>query len=214
MIKYAVAGLTLPLFLYAGISMSHAEEYMKRGASVEDYEQALQRTLGEKRGLVIGPERQAPGGPAVGRHHKHSGTAERAHRAQSGVYPPRDIYSSTRIAHPSNGVALYFGYDSAELTAEAMNELETLGKALRSPKFDGVFWIIEGHTDASGSAYYNLGLSERRANSAKAFLVTRFHIPPGHLLTVGRGEADLYDPTHPMASINRRVRIRPADDYK
>ncbi len=47
---------------------------------------------------------------------------------------------------------------------------------------------IEGHTDSVGSAEINLGLSQRRADAVKAYLVTR-GIAATRLTTSGKGEA-------------------------
>lgn len=68
--------------------------------------------------------------------------------------------------------------------------------------------IIEGHTDSRGSESYNLGLSQRRAESARAFLIEA-GVDPGRVSAAGLGEA------YPVASNgtsagrlqNRRVEI-------
>ena len=48
---------------------------------------------------------------------------------------------------------------------------------------------IEGHTDSVGSEAYNVGLSQRRADSVKSFL-TGQGISSARLNTVGKGESD------------------------
>jgi OOP family OmpA-OmpF porin len=53
--------------------------------------------------------------------------------------------------------------------------------------------IIAGHTDAQGSAQYNLQLSQRRAQSVKDYLVRR-GIAARRLIARGYGE------TYPMAA--------------
>ena len=47
---------------------------------------------------------------------------------------------------------------------------------------------IEGHTDSVGSDSYNQGLSERRAESVRAYLVSQ-HIAPQSIATQGFGES-------------------------
>jgi len=45
-----------------------------------------------------------------------------------------------------------------------------------------------GHTDAVGTAVYNQGLSERRAEAVRQYLVERWQIAPERLAAVGYGE--------------------------
>lgn len=54
-------------------------------------------------------------------------------------------------------------------------------------------FYVEGHTDAAGSADYNLKLSDRRAASVVRYLVNK-GIPQGQLVPVGKGESDLKHP--------------------
>ncbi len=90
-----------------------------------------------------------------------------------------------------------------------MIELTKLGQALAKPQFSQVTWLIEGHTDAMGSDEYNQRLSEQRAQAAERYLIECCGIDPRRLVAIGKGERELYDPEHPTASVNRRVRLRP-----
>ncbi len=202
-----------------GVSVAHAEEYMKRGASVQDYEQALNRVMERKRGLVTGRERQAARqseqAPNTGHRTKSQpAPASRAETARAATVSSPDIYTPdpTQNADTSNGISIYFGYDSAQLTNASRMELKKLGQALALPQFSGVSWLIEGHTDASGSADYNQGLSERRAQSAQRYLIDQFGIEPQKLIAVGKGQTEPYDRENPRASVNRRVRLLPAGE--
>ena len=56
---------------------------------------------------------------------------------------------------------VHFAFDSAELTADARNELHEVAKCLTNPRTINLNIIINGHTDAVGSDEYNQGLSER-----------------------------------------------------
>src|SRR5690606_40279800 len=49
--------------------------------------------------------------------------------------------------------------------------------------------LVVGHTDSTGSDQYNQGLSERRASSARAFLVGA-GLEPSRVRAVGRGESE------------------------
>ncbi len=47
--------------------------------------------------------------------------------------------------------------------------------------------VIEGHCDERGSAEYNLGLGDRRATSAKEFLV-QLGVPAARISTISYGK--------------------------
>ena len=64
---------------------------------------------------------------------------------------------------------IYFDFDSAELTADAQAVLQ--GKAGYLRNNTNIKVMIEGHCDERGTTEYNLALGERRAKSAKSFLV-------------------------------------------
>ena len=67
--------------------------------------------------------------------------------------------------------------------------------------------MLAGHTDAKGGDDYNQGLSERRAEAVKRYLIERYRIQPDHLVAVGYGEKQLKAPTDPLGAENRRVQI-------
>ncbi len=64
---------------------------------------------------------------------------------------------------------VYFDYDSAALASAAQEILKK--KAVYLNKYSNVSITIEGHCDERGTNEYNLALGERRAESAKKFLV-------------------------------------------
>jgi outer membrane protein OmpA-like peptidoglycan-associated protein len=102
---------------------------------------------------------------------------------------------------------IIFGYNSADLTEAAKEQLRPVGEALASGKLQNLSFIVEGHTDAIGGQAYNKTLSEERAASVKAFLVNGFNIQPTHIQIIGKGKSDLLDPSNPASEVNRRVRI-------
>jgi peptidoglycan-associated lipoprotein len=55
--------------------------------------------------------------------------------------------------------------------------------------------IIEGHCDERGTSEYNLALGQKRADSAKAYLV-QLGIDPSRIETVSFGEEIPLDPGH------------------
>lgn len=114
---------------------------------------------------------------------------------------------------PSNersiGIDVKFHTASAELTPEARAQLEGFGKALasRNGKLTPGEIVIEGHTDARGSADLNKKLSERRAESVAKHLVQAHGVDAKALRPVGRGKEELKDSARPDSEINRRVEL-------
>jgi len=72
----------------------------------------------------------------------------------------------------------------------------------------GTVFLIEGHTDAVGSAAFNLALSDRRAETVALALTEYFDVPPEHLVTQGYGESDLKVQTAFDEPANRRAVVR------
>jgi outer membrane protein OmpA-like peptidoglycan-associated protein len=109
---------------------------------------------------------------------------------------------------PNVDVQIFFAFGSAEIRPEARPSLDELGKALSDAKLGNVSFLIAGHTDAKGSnSSYNLALSERRAESVKAFLVETYGVDGARLAVIGFGEEQLKNPDDPFADENRRVQI-------
>ena len=104
-----------------------------------------------------------------------------------------------------------FEFDSARLTEAAKLILDQVAETLKA--YPDVNVDVEGHTDDIGTDGYNMGLSERRANSGKDYLVS--HGVEGKRMTpIGYGK------TRPIASNttpegreeNRRVELHVKDN--
>ena len=122
-----------------------------------------------------------------------------------------DQLKTTTVAAAANVPAsldmlIAFDFDSAELTAEARSNLEAFAQALKDPRLEGASFVVEGHTDASGSKAYNKALSERRAASVRRFLLAS-GVPDQKIASAGLGQESprMDDPYHPG---NRRVEMR------
>ena len=99
-----------------------------------------------------------------------------------------------------------FALDSAELTPEALRDLDQVAAALLDPRLAGMPVTLEGHTDAIGDANYNLSLSERRAGAVVTYLMTR-GVKRERLRAVGYGEYRLLPDRSPSDGLQRRVEI-------
>lgn len=86
---------------------------------------------------------------------------------------------------------LFYGHDSSEVQGEGIAVLQKNAEVLR--QYPSWVVTIEGHCDASGTTEYNLSLGERRAQAARAYLVS-VGIPADRLRTVSYGEEFPFDP--------------------
>jgi outer membrane protein OmpA-like peptidoglycan-associated protein len=100
-----------------------------------------------------------------------------------------------------------FSFDSSQILPAARRQLDALAEGIRLLPA-GKTVMIEGHTDARGSAQYNEQLSLRRAGAVKRYLVAAHGLDPQRLQTGGKGEAQPRPGLDPNASAQRRVEFR------
>lgn len=108
---------------------------------------------------------------------------------------------------PNIDLTINFDYNSAEISAKSLPEVQKLGRALTSSDLQGSTFLLAGHTDAAGTDTYNQDLSERRADAIKRYLIDNYHIAASDLVTVGYGKTKLKDPNQPLSEVNRRVQV-------
>jgi len=99
---------------------------------------------------------------------------------------------------------ILFDFSKAEIGDSAKKNLDALVQILN--KYPNTNIEIQGHTDSRGTDEYNMGLSERRAETVKSYLAAQ-GIDPSRMTTKGFGEsAPAYsnDTQEGMAQ-NRRV---------
>lgn len=107
----------------------------------------------------------------------------------------------------SFALQVQFPFNSAVIQPDMLEPLDAVAEGIRlAGRQIGI--VIEGHTDASGSAEYNLQLSRRRAESVKNYLVLRHGLPAGSFRVVGKGKYDPLVRENPFAPENRRVQFR------
>lgn len=143
---------------------------------------------------VIDPNDQCPGTPA--------GTPVDSvgcplDSDKDGVIDPNDKCPGTpagtavdetgcRFQQESVELQIQFPTNSAAIADKYQSEVKNLADFL--VKYPNVAITIEGHTDAQGSNEFNKKLSQRRADSVKSELVTRYGISANRISTVGYGE--------------------------
>ena len=102
---------------------------------------------------------------------------------------------------------IHFAFDRYDLTEESRMLLAENAKVLLA--HTNLIVQIEGHCDERGSNEYNLALGERRAVSAKLYLI-KLGVAGNRLSTISYGEEMPLDPGHTEEAWgkNRRAEFR------
>jgi OOP family OmpA-OmpF porin len=83
---------------------------------------------------------------------------------------------------------ILFDFDSAQIRSEYSDKLSILGEFLKNnPR---TYVVLTGFTDGTGPSEYNLGLARRRAESIEAYLIDKFNVSIGQVVTQWYGKAD------------------------
>jgi OmpA-OmpF porin, OOP family len=105
-------------------------------------------------------------------------------------------------------VSVNFGFNKTVLTKAAKAQLDDFGGTLTSAKS----YILEvtGGTDSIGSADYNYGLSQRRAEAVVQYLAAKYNVPPHKFYLIGIGKDVAVDSNKTAAgrAKNRRVEVQ------
>lgn len=84
-------------------------------------------------------------------------------------------------------IDIKFDLNKANVKPQYHDELEKFALVLKNNPDINI--VIAGHTDSTGSEAYNLKLSQRRAESVRAYLIKKFGIAEDRLKAKGYGEA-------------------------
>ncbi len=117
-----------------------------------------------------------------------------------------DVYTGTdSVEYLADGVPdrVFFATNESILTTASRETLRAQAAWLR--KNSGINVVLEGHADERGTREYNLALGERRANSAKDYLMT-YGISSDRISVLSYGKERPVDSgSNPLAwSKNRR----------
>jgi OOP family OmpA-OmpF porin len=106
---------------------------------------------------------------------------------------------------------VHFEFDKSDLTDYSKEMLDDAANVINqvSDKYPALKVDVSGHTDSTGTDGYNQGLSERRANAVKQYLL-RKGVEPGRLNTYAYGESKpvATNDTEEGRAQNRRAETR------
>jgi outer membrane protein OmpA-like peptidoglycan-associated protein len=120
--------------------------------------------------------------------------------------PPPPPPPPAPVACPTAEFVVYFEWDRSNLNQTALDTIDAALAQARACNLSAV--TVVGHTDTSGSADYNAGLSERRASVVRDAIVAR-GLPAAAITTQARGETDLARATRDgvREPLNRRAAV-------
>src|SRR3546814_3313879 len=96
------------------------------------------------------------------------------------------IFPSTILFRSPWPFIVFFDWHKADVTPEAASILDNAAAAYQQTGQASV--MLAGHADKSGSDQYNVGLSQRRAEAAKAYLAGKVVLETA-ISTEGFGES-------------------------
>lgn len=130
--------------------------------------------------------------------------------AQQGVTDAKtaqEIAENVDNYQPNQKVAVLFPFNSDKLTKEGKESLDQFAQAIQTQKHYVI--QVQGYTDKTGSADYNLALSRRRADTVVRYLTLNYSVPLVKIYMLGYGEATPAAPNNTRAGRkeNRRVQL-------
>lgn len=163
--------------------------------------------------MLVEDKRELPAAEAEGANEAPEGKATLSALAAASAAPaksapaPAAPAAATEDSPSSLALPVQFAFDSARILPAAHGQIDAVAEGIKlaGPK---IRVVIEGHTDAIGSAEYNMRLSSQRAEEVRTYLITQHGIEPSRLRVVGMGKLAPLNQKVPTAPENRRVEFR------
>ena len=135
--------------------------------------------------------------------------ADRSKTRSRNEPPPqkRSPIAPDLLALPTFSVDIQFDTDTPIVRPESYQTLGRIADALVHARLLPYGFLIVGHIEANGKRENNALLSQRRADAIRDVLVNTFKISSKRLQSLGLGEEQLLDATHPTAPVNQQIQI-------
>lgn len=201
---------TVPLTAASGLLLFALQSFTVQAESVQMFDQPP--SASEMGKLLFGKSSSSSSETHPGIKTRSIGFAKKAAPEVSNSEAIAES-AKTEVAHSAKaglasvGLPIKFAYNSDEILPESLPFLDEVGKMLSMDDFADKRLVIEGHTDAAGSASYNQQLSQRRANAVSRYLSQNFNISAARLRAHGLGESKPLPGYAPDDEANRRVQF-------
>lgn len=139
-------------------------------------------------------------------YYESRGNLDRAAECKAAFEAAMDEVERALATDIGNVYIVFFAWDRAEITPVAATIFDQVADDFARGEVPRI--VLSGHTDTSGAADYNMGLSERRARAASAELIAR-GVPESAIEVTWYGETQLRVPTDDEVREpqNRRVEM-------
>ncbi len=118
---------------------------------------------------------------------KHATMDDKTPGYQSCTESPTERRLFDKDGNCLAGDRVFFAFNKSDLSNDSKRTLDDQAKLLLTDKDTNI--TITGHCDERGTREYNIGLGERRANSAKEYLVMN-SIDGSRIAVVSKGKDD------------------------
>jgi OOP family OmpA-OmpF porin len=139
-----------------------------------------------------------------------------------GVYDSEDKCADSNVKYKvdATGCTIYqdklenvnllvnFANNSSIVTSDYVNKIQSLADFMQAYPSTSV--VIEGHASKSGSADYNMMISQKRAESVKKLLIEKFGIDASRVEAKGYGITRLLDDADTIEANKKNRRIEAA----
>ena len=151
-------------------------------------------------GAILGAAVGGAAGAAIG------GRMDKQAEELENELPSADVERVGEGIQVTFDSGILFDFDSSTLRNAARANLADLAASL--VEYPGTSVLVVGHTDGVGADAYNQALSERRANAARAYLLSQ-GLSPDRVEALGLGESEPVDDneTDRGRQNNRRVEV-------
>jgi len=207
------------LLLTSGLALADNVKVYDRVPSAEELQQQL---LGTPENVKKGPRTRAivfgdaepaaqaaaptPAPPPAQPAHRPAPKPQAAVAQPQVTGSSQTVTSNIPVSDRAIALPINFRVNSAEILPESFSYLESVAGLLN--KDPNMRLVVEGHTDASGSATKNLVLSRERAFSVMNYLIDQHQIDPLRLVPIGKGFSEPLGGMEATNPKNRRVQFR------
>jgi outer membrane protein OmpA-like peptidoglycan-associated protein len=198
----ALAALTVSTGMTGCATMNNTERGAAAGAGAGGAIGAIigRQTGNTARGAIIGAVVGGAAGAVIGRR------MDRQAQDLENNLPAADVERVGEGIAVTFESGVLYPFNSDQILPAGRENLRQLANSLR--EYPETEVLIVGHTDSQGTDEYNMGLSYRRAESARQFLVAQ-GITGTRIRVEGRGESEPVadNSTESGRAQNRRVEV-------
>jgi outer membrane protein OmpA-like peptidoglycan-associated protein len=119
----------------------------------------------------------------------------------------RPLIAPDLASLPAFNTPIQFDEDTPIIQPASYQTVGRIADALVHASLLPYTFLIVGHIESNGKREANVILSQRRADALRDVLVNTFKISAKRIQSIGLGEEQFLDRTHPTAGVNGQIQI-------